>query len=92
VNPALAWLAEMKVEEFREIFRGSPIRRTKYAGLRRNVAIAMGNSGNKDFLPLLDRLSADKEPSVAESADWAKKRLSDPDDTAKLPLDNHDRW
>jgi epoxyqueuosine reductase len=83
VNPALAWLAEMKVEEFREIFRGSPIRRTKYAGLRRNVAIAMGNSGNKDFLPALDQLSGDAEPSVAESADWAKKRLSDPGDTAE---------
>src|ERR1700680_1319393 len=35
VNPALAWLAEMSVEEFRETFRGSPIRRTKRSGLRR---------------------------------------------------------
>ncbi len=37
VNPALAWLAEMSVDEFRETFRGSPIRRTKRSGLRRNV-------------------------------------------------------
>src|ERR1700756_335662 len=57
VNPALAWLAEMSAEEFREVFRGSPIRRTKRSGLRRNAAIAMGNSGNKDFLPLLDQLA-----------------------------------
>ena len=57
VNPALAWLAEMSAEEFREAFRGSPIRRTKRSGLRRNAAIAMGNSGNKEFLPLLDQLS-----------------------------------
>jgi epoxyqueuosine reductase len=76
VNPALAWLAEMTAEEFNAAFRGSPVKRTKRSGIRRNVAIAMGNSGNKDFLPLLDRLSADEEPSVSESANWAKKQLS----------------
>ena len=75
VNPALAWLAEMSAEEFRETFRRSPIRRTKRTGLRRNAAIAMGNSGNPDFLPLLDRLSADEDESVAESARWAKQQL-----------------
>src|ERR1700686_2598796 len=76
VNPALAWLAEMSAEEFREAFRGSPIRRTKRAGLRRNAAIAMGNSGEEKFLPTLDRLAADEDEAVAESARWAKARLS----------------
>jgi epoxyqueuosine reductase len=75
VNPALAWLAEMSVEEFRETFRGSPIRRTKRSGLRRNAAIAMGNSGNQEFLPLLDQLAADADESVSESARWARKTL-----------------
>jgi epoxyqueuosine reductase len=75
VNPALAWLAEMTPEEFRETFRGSPIRRTKRAGLRRNAAIAMGNSGDPQFLPLLERMSNDEDESVAESARWAKGRL-----------------
>jgi epoxyqueuosine reductase len=75
VNPALAWLAEMSAEEFREVFRGSPIRRTKRAGLRRNAAIAMGNSGEKEFLPLLDWLAADEDESVSESARWARARL-----------------
>jgi epoxyqueuosine reductase len=75
VNPALAWLAEMPVEEFREVFRGSPIRRTKHSGLRRNVAIAMGNSGNREFLPLLDKLAADEDAIVAESAGWAKRQI-----------------
>jgi len=75
VNPALAWLAEMSVEEFRTVFRGSPIRRTKRSGLRRNVALAMGNSENKEFLPLLDNLADDEVESVAESARWAKARL-----------------
>ena len=75
MNPALAWLAEMSVEEFREAFRGSPIRRTKRSGLRRNAAIAMGNSGNQEFLPLLDELAADVDESVSESARWARARL-----------------
>jgi epoxyqueuosine reductase len=76
VNPALAWLAEMTAEEFKEKFHGSPIRRTKQSGLRRNVAIAMGNSGNRDFLRVLDRLAEDEDLTVAESARWAKSRLS----------------
>jgi epoxyqueuosine reductase len=75
VNPALDWLAEMSAEEFRETFRGSPIRRTKRSGLRRNAAIAMGNSGNPDFIPILDRMAADEDESVAESARWALMRL-----------------
>jgi epoxyqueuosine reductase len=77
VNPALAWLAEMSAEEFREHFRGSPIRRTKRAGLRRNAAIAMGNSGNAGFIPVLDRLAnnEDEEESVAESARWARRQI-----------------
>jgi epoxyqueuosine reductase len=75
VNPALAWLAEMSAKEFREVFRGSAIRRTKRSGLRRNAAIAVGNSGNKEFLPLLDRLAADEDQTVSESAQWAKARL-----------------
>ena len=76
VNPALDWLAEMSAEAFREKFRGSPIRRTKRTGLRRNAAIAMGNSGNRKFLPTLNKLAADEDPSVAESATWAAKKLA----------------
>jgi len=58
VNPALEWLAEMSVGEFGKQFRGSPIRRTKRSGLRRNAVIAMGNSENRKFLPKLEKLAA----------------------------------
>ncbi len=58
VNPALDWLAEMSAEEFkRERFRGSPVRRAKLTGLRRNAVIAMGNSRDQKFVPLLDKLA-----------------------------------
>ncbi len=76
VNPALEWLAEMTEEEFREKFRGSAVRRAKRSGLRRNAVIAMGNSGDESFGPVLERLKADEDPVVAESAEWAAKRLS----------------
>ncbi len=53
INPALSWLASLDPEEFNRQFRGSPIKRTKRSGLLRNVAIAMGNSGEREFLPQL---------------------------------------
>ena len=76
VNPSLEWLAEMSEEEFRRAFRGSPVRRAKRSGLRRNAVIAMGNSAERKFLPLLERLSSDEDDVVAESAAWAIRKLS----------------
>jgi epoxyqueuosine reductase len=75
VNPALDWLAEMQPEKFRTVFRGSPVRRAKLSGLRRNAVIAMGNSGDKKFAPTLIKLSEDSDPVVAEHARWAVARL-----------------
>jgi epoxyqueuosine reductase len=75
VNPALAWLAEISTEEFRETFRGSPIRRTKRVGLRRNAILAMGNSGNQEFVPFLQNLTLDEDAVIAESARWALGKL-----------------
>jgi epoxyqueuosine reductase len=75
VNPALAWLAEISAEEFREKFRGSPLRRAKRGGLRRNAVIAMGNSGDRRFVPMLEKLKADEDTVVAESANHALGQL-----------------
>ena len=86
VNPALDWLAEMQSEEFREVFRGSPIRRTKLSGIRRNAVIAMGNTGNRDFLPTLRKLTSDADPLVAESAQWASGQLQEADGDATTPI------
>ena len=74
-NPALAWLAEISEEEFRQKFRGSPIKRTKRSGLRRNAIIAIGNSGDQTHIAVIDRAVADPDPVVAEAARWAKEQL-----------------
>jgi epoxyqueuosine reductase len=76
VNPDLDWLAEMQPEEFRETFRGSPVKRAKLSGLRRNAVVAMGNSGNKKFVPALNQLCEDPDPLVAEHARWALATLN----------------
>ena len=75
VNPALEWLAEMHAEEFRNTFRGSPIRRTKLSGVRRNAVIAMGNSGERRFVPTLEQFLSDEDPVIAEAARWAIEKL-----------------
>lgn len=75
VHPDLASLAAMSEDDYRELFRGSSIKRAKHAGLRRNVAVAMGNSGNKAFVPRLEKMTNDPDPIVAEHADWALKQL-----------------
>lgn len=77
VNPELSKLARMTREEFRAMFRGSPVERTKYAGFRRNVAMAMGNSGDVSLVPLLEEMEVDEDPVVAEHARWALKQLQE---------------
>ena len=72
--PALAELAAIEESEFREMFRGSPIARTRYQGFLRNVAIAMGNAQNPNFRPALEKLAASPDPVVAEHARWALNR------------------
>jgi epoxyqueuosine reductase len=63
VNPDLEWLAGLELADFERLFNGSPVRRAGFLGLRRNVAIAMGNSGLKRFLPWLKRW-AEKPPKT----------------------------
>ena len=75
VNPALEWLAQISPAEFSEKFRGSPLKRTKRNGIRRNAIVAMGNSGNREFLPLLSKLGLDEDEVVAEHARWAENKL-----------------
>lgn len=75
VNPALDWLAVMPVDEFRQRFRGSPVKRAKHEGLRRNAIIAMGNSGDPGFVRILEQIAAGPEGNLASHAHWALRRI-----------------
>ncbi|MBL8178862.1 MAG: tRNA epoxyqueuosine(34) reductase QueG [Bryobacterales bacterium] len=74
-SPPLQHLAELTEAEFREMFRHSPIARTRYSGFLRNVAVAMGNSGQKRFREALQSLAANEDATVAEHARWALARI-----------------
>jgi epoxyqueuosine reductase len=58
-------------EEFRGLFRNSPIKRIKRRGFLRNVCVALGNVGSVSDIPALEYAAADSEPLVAEHAAWA---------------------
>jgi epoxyqueuosine reductase len=53
VNPELAWLASLESADFERLFNGSPVRRTGFWGLRRNMAIAIANAGLTNLAPKL---------------------------------------
>lgn len=60
---------------FRELFRGSPIKRIKRRGFLRNVCVALGNVGDASDLPALEEAAADSEPLIAEHAAWAADEI-----------------
>ena len=75
LGPDLDTLASLDDEAFRELFRRSPVKRAKRRGLLRNVAVAIGNSGEERHRPALERLANDADSVVREHARWALDRL-----------------
>ena len=75
VNPSLDWLAQLDEARFEKIFNGSPVRRTGFRGLQRNVAVAMGNSGLRRFVPVLEKWTHAADHGLSEAAQWALARL-----------------
>jgi epoxyqueuosine reductase len=75
VNPALKWLATLDEQTFERMFNGSPVRRSGFLGLRRNIAIAMGNSGARQFAAQLKEWAGAADEGVRSAADWALKKL-----------------
>ena len=73
--PALLALAFLDETGFRARFAGSPVKRIGRDRFVRNVLIAIGNSGDPSLAPAADRLRSDPDPTVAEAADWAVRRL-----------------
>ncbi|GIW05261.1 MAG: epoxyqueuosine reductase [Dehalococcoidia bacterium] len=71
-HTALLPLLALDQAAFDERFRGSAIRRAKREGFARNVAIALGNSGDPAAIPALARaLREDPSPVVRGAAAWA---------------------
>jgi epoxyqueuosine reductase len=73
--PDLLALLALDDDSFCRRFQGSPIRRAKRRGLLRNVAVALGNSGNPTAVPALAQALHDYEPLVRRHAAWALGRI-----------------
>ena len=65
----------MTPEDFRVGFKGSPMKRAKLRGLKRNAAVVVGNVGTAEDVDVLTRALEDDEPLVREHAAWALVRL-----------------
>ncbi|HEX2719111.1 MAG TPA: 4Fe-4S double cluster binding domain-containing protein, partial [Gemmatimonadaceae bacterium] len=63
-------------EEFTAAFKGSPMKRAKLRGLKRNAAVVLGNVGTAADIEVLARALDDEEPLVREHAVWAFQRLN----------------
>ncbi len=69
-------LLAMSQEEFSAAFKGSPMKRAKLRGLRRNAAVVLGNVGNADDVHVLSCALDDSERFVREHAAWARARVA----------------
>ncbi|MEL6258601.1 MAG: tRNA epoxyqueuosine(34) reductase QueG, partial [Pseudomonadota bacterium] len=78
--PGLDELVQLDDAAFREIFAGSPVKRTGRKRFVRNVLIAIGNSARRDWVSLVEERLSDSSPLVRGAAVWALWRL------------NPDRW
>ena len=74
-TPGLDELAALDDAAFREIFSGSPVKRSGRDRFIRNVCVALGNSGNRLLAPVLQPLLEDPSPLVRGAAIWALARL-----------------
>uniref|UniRef100_Q020U1 4Fe-4S ferredoxin-type domain-containing protein n=1 Tax=Solibacter usitatus (strain Ellin6076) TaxID=234267 RepID=Q020U1_SOLUE len=73
--PRLEEMGAITEDEFRAMFRGTPVSRARYRGFLRNVAVAMGNGGEEKFRGPLEEMARSQDEVVAEHARWALKRI-----------------
>ncbi|HYP17484.1 MAG TPA: tRNA epoxyqueuosine(34) reductase QueG, partial [Opitutus sp.] len=69
-------ILELTPERFAEVFRRTPIKRVKLAGLLRNACVVAGNAGDARLLPKVARLARHESALVRAHAVWAVHRLA----------------
>jgi epoxyqueuosine reductase len=62
-------------EGFNQRFKRTPLTRAKRRGYLRNVAVALGNTGDIHALPVLQNALNDQEPMVREHTGWAINKI-----------------
>jgi epoxyqueuosine reductase len=77
-NPTVDLIEELSIssQEFNQRFKETPVKRAKRRGYLRNVAVALGNTGSMQALPVLQNALNNEEPLVREHAQWAIEEIS----------------
>ena len=76
-HPRLLQELVLTPKEFNQKYKESPLQRAKRRGYLRNVATAVGNDGNREDIPDLEKALKDTEPMVRKHAAWAIDRIID---------------
>ncbi|MCZ6833206.1 MAG: tRNA epoxyqueuosine(34) reductase QueG [Acidobacteria bacterium] len=86
-------LAALDAESFRRRYRHTPVWRTRWRGLLRNVMVALGNWGSPTARDALAGGLEHAEPLVREHAAWGLGRIGDTASrallTRRLPVETH---
>lgn len=75
--PDLVELLELDEDGFRMRFRGSPVKRARYQGFLRNVAVALGNSDHPRAVSALTSRLQHESALVRGHCAWALGRFDD---------------
>lgn len=75
VGPALS-VSDLDPHAFKQRLAHTPLSRAKRRGLGRNLAVALGNAGDKKDLPTLLSMMEDPEPLVQEHAAWGYREIA----------------
>jgi epoxyqueuosine reductase len=73
--PVLASDLTLTSVEFNQRFKRTPVKRARRRGYLRNLAVAVGNTGTEDDIPVLEDAMKDEDALVREHAKWAKGKL-----------------
>ena len=76
VNPSLDWLASLDEQQWERIFNGSPVRRAGFLGMKRNLAVAMGNAALRTCVPRLREWAESSDEGLCSAARWALRKLT----------------
>jgi len=71
----LEWVLTTSDETLDSHFEGSPMRRARPTGLKRNAAMVLGNLGDAAARPALLHATGHTDPVVCDAARWALDRL-----------------
>jgi epoxyqueuosine reductase len=75
-HPPLTDELTLTPQTFNQRFKRTPVQRAKRRGYLRNVAVALGNTGDMHDLPVLQNALNDEEPLIKEHAKWAIEQIS----------------